>query len=314
MKKAKVITAILVCAMFAGCGTAPASSPVDVSSTAISEPQIITDLKNYFKSNSDYTLNDIRVVEEEGGSYSVTIALGMEYSIDDFVPYVEQMIHISEDAATKFNVAFSRINPALYTGDNAWIGWSNDTLNFYNQDNYLVENVPLEMLKNETEKYKVENGYGDSTQESSPSSLAMSYNEMKFEIEQYLNKHNDTSKMYDSVTVGMNVDKLEFNITLQAYETYTFAAVTSAATDIVRTLVEDNEIEEYRLWVHSPSDAVHTISWISFNLDVGLIDDNGYNGRYNETIKLDSMLKHYGYEDYVGNLSDFLNNQNSTVS
>lgn len=305
MKKSFVFCVTAACLLtFAGC----AKNDIPVSGI-VSEPQIQSDIKGYFKSNSDYTLKDIRVVEENDGSYTVIIALGAEYSIDDFVPYVEQMVHISEDAVTKFNVTFSCVNPTLYTGDNAWVGWNNNSLNFYDQDKYLVEDVSLDMLKTETEKYKIKNGYDNSAQESSLASPAMSYNEMKFKIEQYLNKYNDTSKMYDGVTVGMNNGKVEFNITLQAYETYTFAAVTSAATDIVRTIVEDNSIEEYRLWVHSPSDAIHTISWISFNLDAGLLNDKGYNSDFNDMIKLSTMLERYSYEDYEGSLSDFLNSQ-----
>ena len=136
------------------------------------------------------------------------------------------------------------------------------------------------------------------------------YEEMQAEIVLYLDKHNDISKMYDSVKVGMNNGKVEFNITLQAYETYTFAAVTNAATDIVRTLVKDNGIDEYRLWVHSPSEANHTISWISFNLTAGLLNDKGYDGEFDEMVKLDFMLERYGYKDYEGSLSDFLNSQN----
>lgn len=130
------------------------------------------------------------------------------------------------------------------------------------------------------------------------------YEKMQSEIVLHLNRHNDTSSAFDSVTVEQNNGKVEFNILLEAYETYTFASVTSAATDIVRELVEEYGVDEYRLWVHSPPDAAYTISWISFNLDAGTIDDKGSGGRYNETIKLDLMLKHYGYEDYEGSLQE----------
>lgn len=282
------------------------------SSSIISEPQIQSDIKRYFSENLEYTLKDLRVVKEDDKSFTVVSTLGSEYNIDDFIPYVEQMIHISEEAAEKFNVTFSCINPTMYIEDSAWIGWSNDSLNFYDQDHYLVEDVTLDMLKNEVEKYKIQNGYGNLAQEPSESFPTMSYNEMKYEIEHYLDNHNDLSKIYGNVTVRKNNGKLEFEITLQAYETYTFAAVTCAATDIVRTLVEDNGIEEYRLWVHSPSDANYTIHWISFNLEIGVIDDKGPNGRYNENIMLDAMLKHYGYEDFQGSFSDFLNGQSGS--
>lgn len=149
---------------------------------------------------------------------------------------------------------------------------------------------------------------------SRPATAPTKYEKMRDEIIVHLSNHNDVSKMFDSVSVEWNNGKVEFNVTLEAYETYTFAAVTSATTDIVRKLVKEYDIEAYRLWVHSPSDAKYTISWISFNLDAGTINDNGYNGKYSDTIRLDAMLKHYGYEDYEGNLSDFLKNQNSLNS
>lgn len=140
------------------------------------------------------------------------------------------------------------------------------------------------------------------------------YEKMKTEIELYLLRHNDTSKVYDSVEVTSGTSGTQFHITLEAYETYTFAAVTSAATDIIRELIDEYEIEEYELWVTSPTDAKYTISWISTDLDVGVVTDNGYKGKYNETCTLDYMLAHYDYEDYEGKLIDFLKEKNSTPS
>ncbi len=309
MKRLFAFCAALFLLTASGC----AKNDIPVSGV-ISEPQIQSDLKNYLKSNLDYTPEDIRVVKEDDGSYIVVTSLGSEYSIDDFVPFAEQMVKLSEAAAANFNVTISCVNPTLYTGDNAWIGWSNDSLRFYDQDKYLVENVYFDMLKDEVEKYKIKHGYADSGQELVSASQTMSYSEMKSEIEQYLNNHNDITKMYDSITVGMSNGKVEFNITLPSYETYTFAAVTSAATEIVRTIVEDNDIEEYRLWVHSPSGTSYTISWISFNLDTGLLSDKGYDGDYDEMVKLDFMLERYGYEDYEGSLSDYLNSQSASFN
>lgn len=162
----------------------------------------------------------------------------------------------------------------------------------------------------------------DSTSSNSPSSVPSTttvheltrYEKMENEIELYLLRHNDTSKVYDSVEVTDSTSGTQFRITLEAYETYTFAAVTSAATDIIRELIDEYEIEEYELWVRSPIDAKYTISWISTDLDVGVVTDNGYNGKYNETCTLDYMLTHYDYEDYEGKLIDFLKEKNNTPS
>ena len=284
-------TVALSILFFSGCSLA------DVPDKTSSESQISSDIRGYFIDNLDYTPKDLRIVEEDNGTFFVGATLGTEYSIDDFVSYAEQMIQISESAETKFKINFSSINPSLYTGDNAWIGWSNDSLNFYDQDKYLVKNVSLNMLKNEVEKYKTKNGYSNSEQESSLTSPTLSYNEMKFEIEQYLSKHNDTSKMYKNVEVKYNIEKVRFNIEVQSYETYTFASIVNAATTAVEKIVNENNIEDYCLWVYSPTDAKYKVSWISFNLKSGILDDKGYTDDYNETIRLEKMLKRYGYED-----------------
>lgn len=122
-----------------------------------SETLIQTEIKNFFKNNLKYALKDIRIVEESDGSFTVVTTLSTEYKIDDFALYAEQVTKVSELASTEFNLTFSRINPTLYTDTNSWIGWSNDSLNFYDQDKYIIKNVSLDMLKNEVEKYKKAN-------------------------------------------------------------------------------------------------------------------------------------------------------------
>lgn len=137
------------------------------------------------------------------------------------------------------------------------------------------------------------------------------YEEMRSEIVLYLDKHNDTSKMYKNVEVKYDIEKVRFNIEVQSYETYTFASIVNAATTAVEKIVDENDIEDYCLWVYSPTDAKYKLSWISFNLKSGILDDKGYTEDYNETIRLEKMLKRYGYEDYEGSLSDFLNSRDS---
>lgn len=137
------------------------------------------------------------------------------------------------------------------------------------------------------------------------------YEEMRSEIVLYLDKHNDTSKMYKNVEVKYDIEKVRFNIEVQSYETYTFASIVNAATTAVEKIVDENDIEDYCLWVYSPTDAKYKLSWISFNLKSGILDDKGYTEDYNETIRLEKMLKRYGYEDYEGSLSDFINSRDS---
>lgn len=140
------------------------------------------------------------------------------------------------------------------------------------------------------------------------------YEKMTDEIKAYLYAHNDTSSNFDSVEVDSYNGETRFTIMLPAYETYTFAAVTYSADKIISDVVDKYEVGDYMLWVSSPFDAKYKISWISHKPGVGLLTDEQPNDKYTEMVSVDFMAEKYGYEDYEGNLSDFLKNQNSTTS
>lgn len=170
MKK-RIAAAVLTCVMLTGCGNAPENGSTGANSAVVSEPQIITDLKDYFKTNSKYTLKDIRVVDE-GGSYTVVTAIGAECDIDDFLPYVKQIVKISNEASAKYGITFTCINPTMYTDEKKWIGWSSNTEQFYNQDRFLADNVTLDKLKGAIERYKESLGYTSSVSETSSATVS----------------------------------------------------------------------------------------------------------------------------------------------
>lgn len=151
----------------------------------------------------------------------------------------------------------------------------------------------------------------DHNSKSRPSSKSSSTSEpswfdiMRNKIYLYLYEHNEISKHFKAVTIEGGEHGVHFNVTLDAYETYTFAAVTSATVDIVGKLVAEEDIKEFQIQVSSPLDAKYFVSWKATDLNGGILADNGPDGRTGY-YTLEKMLENYGYEDFEGKLEDFL--------
>lgn len=132
------------------------------------EDNVTTDIKNYMNSNVGYDC-DLKVVKEDNESYAITACLPMSYALEELVPFAQKLMELSKTVEEKYNISIKYINPAIYMSEDTWIGWSNNTGNFYDQDEFISKNVSLEELENEVKKYKNKNKKID--KEESPEEL-----------------------------------------------------------------------------------------------------------------------------------------------
>lgn len=151
MKKIEILFLCILFTIFSsGCSK---NDITDLSNTSSNAEEI----KSYIIDNMDYELNDLKVFfEEETKDYSITGVLGTEYNvITDLAPFTEQLIKVSELATEEHGSTIHNVSAAIYTGENTWFGWGNsDSIgSFYNQDKFISEDVPLENLQSEINKF-----------------------------------------------------------------------------------------------------------------------------------------------------------------
>lgn len=122
------------------------------------EQSKVEELKTYLTDHLNYQLKDLRVVlDTEVEKYVVVATLGTDYGLEDFVPFAEDLVDTCKTIEEQYGISIAYINPVLYTSENTWIGWSNDSGSFYNQDKFLAENVSIEELGAKIEKLQQSN-------------------------------------------------------------------------------------------------------------------------------------------------------------
>lgn len=288
MKKILASFSVIITILtFAGCSNI---SNVNVNSGT----QMSVNISNYFKENLEYTLKDLRVVEEEDGSFTVVSTLGTEYSIDDFVSYAERMVQISESAAKELDVTFFRINPTLYTGENTWIGWGNKSFTFYDHDKYLVENVSLQKLKDEVENYKNKMGYATSDDNifESPSSRREKNEKFEKALYYFLQGRSVLTQLCSEVHVYTDSGTTIY-INLVSYESYSFAAIVTESVAFIKENALEYTIRNPQLVVTTPS-AKYMAVWKSEDLNLGYLVDTHKD--FSAKVSLEELQELYGYE------------------
>lgn len=143
MKKTAILPALLSILILSGCAGTGGQEPPESATDTISA---------YIKENLGYELEDLRVVEEDTGGYYISAALGQGYDISEFPEFAEELSQVVSNAEKDFSFSADVVNPSIYTGEDAWIGWSSDQGNLYNQDGYISEGVTLDELGSEIEK------------------------------------------------------------------------------------------------------------------------------------------------------------------
>lgn len=143
MKKIALSMALLSFLILSGCGDTGKQEPPEGADDSI---------KAYIYDNIGYELRDLRVVEEDTGGYYISAAIGQGYDISEFPAFAEELVQVVSGAEKDFSFSADNVNPAIYTGDDEWIGWSSDQGNLYTQDGYISEGVTLDELGSEIEK------------------------------------------------------------------------------------------------------------------------------------------------------------------
>lgn len=134
------------------------------------------------------------------------------------------------------------------------------------------------------------------------------YTKMQDSIELVLKNHNDVTQSYNYVKVSSNNGLVTFEIETQAYETFSFTAIVNIATEEIGRLIEEYEVTDYEVRIHSPYDAERCLVWNVYNsgnLEQGYFTDSG-NNPYDGPISLEDLANRYGYEDYRGRISDHI--------
>lgn len=153
MKKIALSMALLSFLILSGCGDTGKQEPPEGAGDSI---------KAYIYDNMGYELRDLRVVEEDSGGYYISAAIGQGYDISEFPAFAEELVRVVSGAEKDFSFSADDVNPAIYTGEDEWIGWSNESGNLYNQDGYIAEDISLEELGGEIERLiKPEAAFGN---------------------------------------------------------------------------------------------------------------------------------------------------------
>lgn len=153
MKKIALSMALLSFLILSGCGDTGKQEPPEGAGDSI---------KAYIYDNMGYELRDLRVVEEDTGGYYISAAIGQGYDISEFPAFAEELVQVVSDAEKDFSFSADNVNPAIYTAEDEWIGWSSDQGNLYTQDGYISEGVTLDELGSEIEKiFEPEIDFGD---------------------------------------------------------------------------------------------------------------------------------------------------------
>lgn len=153
MKKIALLMVLLSFLILSGCGNTGKQEPPESAGDSI---------KSYIQDNIGYELADLRVVEEDTGGYYISAAIGQGYEISEFPAFAEELVQVVADAEKDFSFSADNVNPAIYTGEDEWIGWSSDQGNLYNQDGYISESVTLDELGAEIESiFPPEIDFGD---------------------------------------------------------------------------------------------------------------------------------------------------------
>jgi|GEM_PF-2862267 hypothetical protein len=258
----------------------------------------ISKIKKYFTDNVNYTLEDIRVIDEGKDGFAVIYSIAEPYTYDDFSPFVKQLVDTQVNFEKEEDINISYVNPTLRTGNNSWIGWSNKSFIFYDQDSYAVEKVPYDKIDKAVNDYKIHIGISKpDTNESAQDSQLI---QLQSSLYDYLKSADATTALTNFVQIS-DYGWITVYIEMESYDSYAFAAIISEATDYLKAHAESYGIEDYSLSVSSPTDAKYKARWISDDLKNGYLTDTSYN--YNTKTSLAELKELYGYEGLIKDIS-----------
>jgi len=256
--------------------------------------ETITKIKEYFTDNVTYTLDDIRVVDDGEEGFAVVYSISEPYSYDDFAPFVRQLVDTQVNFEKEEGINISYVNPTLRTGDNSWIGWSNNSFIFYDQDSYTVEKVAYDKIDNAVNDYKIHIGISgpDANESSQDSQLT----QLQISLYNHLQSADSTTALTSYVQVS-NYGWITVYIEMESYDAYAFAAIVSESTRYLKKHAESYGLQDYTLSVSSPADVKYKASWVSDDLENGYLVDTQKN--YNTKTSLSELKEMYGYEGLI---------------
>lgn len=257
-----ILTCLIVLSIFSGCSSASSRN--------------ISYIEDYISGNTEYELDDLRVVEKENGKVAIVATLDKNTSLDEFVPQTKDIVSISNEAAAKKNIAVNYVNTIIYLKDSTYceyIGWSSENGTLYTDKGDRIENTDIDNVDAEIEKLFKE--------KESANQLAKSHlniNQIKSSIKETIIAGTDLTISYVDI-FEYNDWTLNINVGISGKEKNDpvitqFGAFVEQVMTAVDKSVNENEtvIKLITIGISDNSD-MPIVNWISENCETGLLSD-----------------------------------------
>lgn len=264
MKKNGLIalTCLIVIFVFSGCSSTSSRN--------------ISYIEDYISNNTEYGLDDLRVVEKENGKVAIVATFDKNTSLDEFVPQTKDIISVSNEAAAKKNIAINYVNTIIYLKESTYceyVGWSSESGALYTDKGDRIENVDIDNVDAEIEKLFKEK---ESANQSAEAHLNI--NQIKALIEKAIIDSTDLSISY--VDIFENNDwTLNINVGISGKEKNDsvitqFGAFVEQVISAIDKSTSENKVSVKMVSIGiSDNSDMPIINWISENCETGLLSD-----------------------------------------
>ena len=234
-------------------------------------------IKTYITDNIGYELGDLRVVKEDDSRFTIIATLKNNTSLEEFVPFTEKMISVSEEAANNKNVFINYVNTIIYLIDNDYydyIGWSSRNGALYASNGGRVENIALENIDEE-----IENMFKRREDANKSVAAHLNFDKIKPAIQNYIIENTEFPISYVDIFEGNNW-KLTINVGINGKEENDaiierFEIFVEQVMNAISETAQENEAFIGLVLISiSDKDDMAIVSWITENCEIGLLSIN----------------------------------------